>query len=356
MTSPSAILPLAHEKWFINASDLPLQPEHLTTLDRATAVAVALVIAATCLGYWLVRGRRDVFPGPIELGASPRGLRRFLGLVPLVLALHLGIPLVISALNSHLATPNVALAGPARYLFGLMQLGIALALIYGALTRLAAVALAAMWMLGLFAVGVEPMLENIFLLGFAGFFWLAGRGPASVDAMILPRLMPDGRHAHLAFSLLRGGLGLSMVVLAFTEKLANPALAAAFLRQHQLNFSEWVGLPMSDHSFVVCAGCVELLVGLLVTMGVFPRPVILLAWVPFNASLMVFQWQELIGHLPFYGGLAVLLMWSATPTERAAAIAAWTGRPIDELPPTPPAADSSSAELPHPSASAVRPA
>jgi uncharacterized membrane protein YphA (DoxX/SURF4 family) len=108
-----------------------------------------------------------------------------------------------------------------------------------------------------------------------------------------------------------------MVVLAFTEKLANLPLAEAFLRQHQVNFTAALGIPMSDRTFALCAGSVELLVGLLVMSGAFLRPVILVAWLPFNASLMVFGWPELVGHLPFYAALGVLLVYTGTAEDRA---------------------------------------
>lgn len=35
----------------------------------------------------------------------------------------------------------------------------------------------------------------------------------------------------------------------------------------------------------------------------------MLAWLPFNLTLTVFRWEELVGHLPFYGVMALLLAW-----------------------------------------------
>ena len=58
----------------------------------------------------------------------------------------------------------------------------------------------------------------------------------------------------------------------------------------------------------MCAGAVELLVGLWLTFGIFIRLIIVIAWFPFNLTLTHFNWVELIGHLPFYGLLAVLLV------------------------------------------------
>ena len=104
-------------------------------------------------------------------------------------------------------------------------------------------------------------------------------------------------------------------MVAFTEKLANPALAQSFLQQHPLNFTGALGIPMSDATFALCAGSVELLVGLFILFGLFPRLIILVAWLPFNLTLTIFDWVELIGHLPFYGALAVLLIWTPEESE-----------------------------------------
>ncbi len=196
------------------------------------------------------------------------------------------------------------------YALGLAQTGIALAIFYGALTRIAAVALAVLWFAGIFLIGLEPMLESSMYLGFAAFFFLAGRGPISIDRLVLPKLEPSAQMMLKAISALRAGLGLSLVFVAFTEKFANIPLATAFLERYPLNFTAALGIPMSNETFILCAGAVELLVGLWILIGIFPREIILIAWIPINLTLTIFNWTELIGHLPIYGTLAVLLVWS----------------------------------------------
>jgi uncharacterized membrane protein YphA (DoxX/SURF4 family) len=207
-------------------------------------------------------------------------------------------------------TPNNKTAGVWMYALGLAQTGIALAIFYGALTRLAAIMLALLWFAGIFLVGLEPMLDNAMYLGFAAFFFLAGRGPISIDRLLLPRLEPSAQMMEKAVPTLRIGLGLSLVFVAFTEKFANVPLASAFLERYPLNFTAALSIPMSDETFILCAGAVELLVGLWILFGIFPREIILIAWVPINLTLTIFNWTELIGHLPIYGTLAVLAVWS----------------------------------------------
>jgi hypothetical protein len=71
---------------------------------------------------------------------------------------------------------------------------------------------------------------------------------------------------------------------------------------------------VSAEQFVVLAGCVELLFGLLVLSGAAPQVVGLVAAVPFTASLALFGSTELIGHLPVYGVLLAFVVLGSSPT------------------------------------------
>jgi len=304
---------LGHEKWFHNGGWEPTDWRSL--MQFPTAAFIAAVVVITILAA-LVRRRLahpTVLPGPVALGADPEGLTRFYAWVPVILGIHLALPLLVYGVQGHLFAPHLDLPGAWQYWFGLIQVGAAIALFYGGLTRLAAIGIAVAWLGGLGLFGLESMLENSHYLGFAGFFVLAGRGPFSVDRLLFPRLDPSSQMMRLAPTVLRIGVGSSLIMVAFTEKLANPALAQSFLQQHQLNFTAALGIPMSDATFALCAGSVELLVGLFILFGLFPRVIILIAWFPFNLTLTIFDWVELIGHLPFYGALAFLLIW--TPEE-----------------------------------------
>jgi uncharacterized membrane protein YphA (DoxX/SURF4 family) len=213
-----------------------------------------------------------------------------------------------------LFSPNDKLHGGIAYVFGVIEVFIALAFFYGGLTRLAAIALAGCWVAGFFVTGPETMLENSEMLGAAAFFFMAGRGPIAIDRLMFPRLEPSPalmRHAVLP---LRVGLGLSLTVVAFTEKFANAPLALDFLAKNSLNFTPALGIAMPDSIFVLCAAAVELTVGLWIMFGIFPREIIIIAWLPFNLTLSVFNQTELIGHLPIYGIMALLLIW--IPGER----------------------------------------
>lgn len=300
----------AHEKWFFEGPRPPLELASMLGPPNVFFVLLALLVTGAAFLWWRRRGLRGFLPGPDVFGGSGGRRSALYGLVPAILGVHVAVPLLVSGVQGTLFAPSSALPGAWAYLLGLVQTGVALSLFYGGFARAAAVVLALVWGLGLFIVGPEAMLENTLYLGFAGFFYLAGRGPIAIDRLIFPRLEPPARLMRYAVPAMRVGVGLSLIVVAVTEKLANVPLALGFLEQHPLNFTGALGLPLPDTLFILSAGTVELTVGLFILFGIFPREVILVAWLPFNLTLTVFNWSELIGHLPFYGAMAVLLVWS----------------------------------------------
>lgn len=326
----------AHEKWFQNPSGFPLRWD-LFFRPLPLALTLGVLLAVSVAGFlWRRRGGRGFLPGPEAFGATGERRATIYALVPLILGVHVAVPLLFNGVQGQLFTPDNELPGVFANFLGFGETMIALALFYGAFTRIAAVALALLWVAGIPLVGLEPMLENALYLGFAAFFFLAGRGPISIDRLLFPRVEPPARTARYAVAALHAGLGSSFIVVAFTEKLANIPLAEAFLREYPLNFTAALGVPLSDEVFILFAGSVELMLGIFLLSGIFVREIVLLALVPTNLTLTVFNWEELIGHLPIYGILAVLLIWD--PGERNLAL--WLKGLREEPLPIPPAKSS----------------
>jgi hypothetical protein len=72
-------------------------------------------------------------------------------------------------------------------------------------------------------------------------------------------------------------------------------------------------VSLSTDTFIAIAGAVELLFGLLVLSGAAPQVAVLVAAVPFNATLVLFGATEVVGHLPIYGILLALLVYGSNP-------------------------------------------
>lgn len=319
---------MAHEKWFYDGPPMPTRWELFFQARPLAFTGGTLAVFVLACVVWRLRGGRDFVPGPEAFGARPERRMAFYGLAPAILGLHIAVPLLVYGVIGRLFTPNnVMMPGWAHFL-GLGEALIALCLFYGGMARPASLALIALWAGGAALFSPEGMLENLHVLGYAGFFYLAGRGPIAVDRLLFPRLEPRADYVAMAPTVLRIGVGLGLVVVGFTEKLANIPLAEAFLKLYPfINFTPKLGIGMSDEMFALCAGSVEVLAGLMIAFGVFPRTIILVALFPMNLSLTVFNWEELIGHMPFYGALAFLLVW--TPKDRDLWIAGLRRGPLE---------------------------
>ena len=178
-------------------------------------------------------------------------------------------------------------------------------LVSGYRSRPAASLLIAAGPAGALFYGVVPVLERVDLLGIATFLAILPPdddrpgGTTEAPPEVLYRSL-------LSLRLLVGG---ALVVLAFTEKLARPDLALAFLERYPaFNIMRSLGLHVGDLDFIRLAGGVELLFGLLVISGALPQVTTLLAGVPFNATLFFFGPSDLIAHLPVYGPMLALLV------------------------------------------------
>jgi len=299
----------AHEKWFQNPDGFPLRWDLFFRPLPLAFVGLALLATLAAALLWRSRDGRGFLPGPLAFGATDERRRVLYGILPVILGVHVAVPLLVNGVQGTLFSPDNELPGVWANFLGFAETFVALSLFYGAFTRIAAGALGAIWVIGVFVLGLEPMLDNALYLGFAAFFFLAGRGPISIDRVLFPRLEPPERTAPYAVPALRAGLGLGFIAVAFSEKFANLPLAQAFLDEYPLNFTGALGIPLSDEVFILCAGTVELMLGLFILSGVFVREIVLLALVPTNLTLTVFNWNELIGHLPIYGALALLLIW-----------------------------------------------
>jgi hypothetical protein len=112
-------------------------------------------------------------------------------------------------------------------------------------------------------------------------------------------------------------------VLAFSEKFANPALAREFIGNYPaFDLFDLLGIPLSGDAFIRMAGAIELLFGLLLISGRMPQVAVLVAGIPFNATLFFLGRTELIGHLPVYGVMLALLVYGSS-RRYAGLVPAW---------------------------------
>ena len=309
MTLPVAVLTPAlpsHERWFVEsqaAGDWSFFLSPLPLVLTAAVVAVALV-------WRLLALRVD---GP-ELPL----LRRLGGLVPWVprlLGIHLGVALLALAATGAFITPSIDRFEGAGNALLLVEAALGIWLVTGWQLRTASALVLALAPALAVVGGWTALGECANLAAVAAFLVVVPPGPDAHGAAY-----PARAQLRWALLWLRLGVGTALIVLAFTEKLVNPAMAIDTLERFPaLDVFSLVGINLSPETFVAVAGAVELLFGLLVISGAFPQVVVLVAMVPFNATLLLFGQTEMVGHLPVYGVFLALLVYGSS-AETAASV------------------------------------
>ena len=324
MTAMSA-LPLAHETWFLE------RPEDLGFDFLAEGATLALLGAAALIALG-VRLLSRVWPG-----IDVPWLARLAPWMPFAIRMHLAVSLVgLLSLGVYLAPSMDLETDLAGISLGAVMALVAIGMATGYRTREAAWLLIAAGPLGMLEFGVWAVVQRVDLLGLAIFVLLTGPGRWSADAergVAKDRFQRDGilgeaalRSVSRAILALRVAAGTALIAVALYEKLLQPELALDFLAEHpDLQVARELGLGLSDLEFVRVAGAIEVLFGLLLISGALPQAIVLVAGIPFNATLWFFGVNELLGHLPIYGAMLVVLVFGSHPQLRP--ICSGWGRP-----------------------------
>ncbi|MGH2946460.1 MAG: hypothetical protein ACRDPC_09425 [Solirubrobacteraceae bacterium] len=300
--------PFAHETWFDHGAyptDWGFAAEKLTLILLVAAVLVTVA----------VRLIARVFPG-VDVPV----LGRLAPFMPFAIRLHLAVSMVgLLSLGYYLSPAMDLRANATGIALGAVMALVAITMATGWRARWGALLLIAAGPLGMAEFGFWAVLQRIDLLGLAVYVLAAGPGRWSADVetgrATEPTLLDHAR----AIWALRMAAGVALIVVAFAEKLATPELAVQFLVDHpELNVAQQVGIGMSDLDFARLAGGIEVLFGLLLISGALPQACILIAGVPFNATLWFFGANELMGHLPIYGAMLALLVYGSDPQLRPA--------------------------------------
>jgi uncharacterized membrane protein YphA (DoxX/SURF4 family) len=299
-------LAAAHERWFVPTEQ---QPPTDWGAIFSLPVLIGLVIGAGAVAFlaWLQRVVGD------PLWPRPPFFQRLEPAAPAILGVQTAITMIFAASRLQLFVPNIELS---HDVFGVAIAGIAIvaafSFITGVLTRVGAI-LTVMLLIAAFGFAEHPeeVFEQVIFVGIAFYLVAVGRGVVRYgDRREEDRLDLTDRLLPHALTVLRVCAGISVIVLAFTEKLLNVDLGIAFLQEYpRFNVLQWAGVDwFTDHRFVLLVGIVELTAGCALIAGYLPRLVILTLWIPFNLGIAFLPPQELIGHLPILSTMYVLLV------------------------------------------------
>ena len=290
---------LAHELWFVDR--VPAKDWSFLWASR-TLLLLTLALALTLL----VRVASRLRPG-----LNVPLLARLVPWMPFAVRLHLGVALAGLISGGYYLAPSMELGkDPTSWLLGIVVVITAVLLLVGWNVRIAAALLVAAGPLGMLEFGFEPVLHRVDMLGLASFLLIAGPGRWSADHELGRVREPTTLQLGQAVWALKVAVGTALIAVAVSEKLANPELAREFTGGGviDLNVADALGLPLGDTEFIRIAGAIEVLFGLLVISGALPQAIVLIAGVPFNLTLYFFGTNELLGHLPVYGAMLVLIV------------------------------------------------
>ena len=299
---PALAAPFGHVKWFVD----DLERFDGVNVDFLTDPVTITLLAMAVVGAVLWRVIADRLPEP-ELGVLT-ALGRLAPYIPRLLGVHLGVSLLSLAVTNAYLAPHLTLDPvPGGWAIATAEGIVGVWLVTGVALRAAAICVVLLGPAGLVLAGLVPVLEAMDLLGVALFLALIPPGP---DRWGYRRV--DRERLRAALWVLRVCLGTALIVVAFSEKLAAPDISAEFLTRYPaLNIFQGLGLELGADDFIRFAAAVEILFGLLIISGASPQAVVLVAGVPFNATLFFLDRSELIGHLPIYGAMLALLVYGS---------------------------------------------
>lgn len=295
----------AHERWFT-----PEGPYWTPVWGDLFSVPVVLALISGGVAVALLAGIQRLVHDP--LWPRPVFFQRMEMSAPAILGVQTAITIIFAASRLDLFAPNMHLPENA--------LGVAIAavaivasftFITGVLTRWGAIVIIGLFVVSFTVTTWYEALEQFLLVGIALYLVATGRGVVRYNdrededqSALTDRLRPH------ALTILRVSAGVTVLVLAFTEKLLAVALGEAFLREYpHFNFMRELGFDwFTDRRFVYAAGIVEATAGFALLSGYLTRVTILALWIPFNIGIAFLPPQELIGHLPILSTMYVLLV------------------------------------------------
>jgi uncharacterized membrane protein YphA (DoxX/SURF4 family) len=292
---------LAHVNWFVNNENIPLENQIAHFQLSESVVQVWLVAIVVCLFLaWML----DRF-----VPEKKEWIKNTKTHFPLIMRIFegiLGAWLLFSAVQGFLFDPSLDLSGRWGSWISMIEAGLGVLLLInrGGIWKAGVLAILYLIAIGL-SERIETAFESIHIVGLIGMLHLFQKTSTSsklwkkFEAFVLP--------------LLRITIGLSLIVLAFSEKLLDPTNAFFLLQNYPFNF---MSSTVDDRLFVLSAGAMEVLFGLIFILGWIPRIntlALLVFFLSTNACFFVLGFseqgtQELVGHLPV---LAAALLFVA---------------------------------------------
>jgi uncharacterized membrane protein YphA (DoxX/SURF4 family) len=287
----------------------------------------------------LVAGYLWLRPTITDVVVLRRKLASYGDLVPWMLRLSVGLPLVGAGFQGYLFAPTLGFDPTANPALRASFVGIGFFVLFGLATRIvSALGLSLFaWVLVTADPGVVIAMEYVpILLSLV----VVGGGRPSADDMLLEvastadtyygRIDPvhhlkaflDGTMAPLRRyvpTILRVGMGITFVYLGLIQKLADPGQSLLVVDRYDLTSV----VPVDPGLWVVGAGLTEIAVGSALIVGFFTRGAAAVSFVLFTTTLFGLPDDPVLAHVTLFGMASAVFTLGAGPLS----IDRWIGRP-----------------------------
>jgi len=301
-------------------------------LNAALFLGVGLLVVAGVAAYLWVR------PTITDIVILREKLAGYGDLVPWMLRLAVGLPLIGAGFQGYLFAPTVTFNIGANPLLRILFIGMGFFTLFGLATRIVATIglLTYVWALVtkpavFIAIEYVPLFLALFILG---------GGRPSADDMLLEVASTDGTiygridpiHLLKAYLdeqtrplrayvpvILRLGMGAAFVYLGLVQKLAQPSSGLAVVEKYNLA----AVVPVDPGLWVVGAGVTEIAVGLALIAGFFTRGMAATAFLLFTLTLFGLPDDPVLAHVALFGMVSAVFTLGSGPLS----FDHWFGRP-----------------------------
>lgn len=298
----------AHVKWFVD-SDSVIDKAHgntpfyyLTSFEVIVWAIISVLVVV-------------IFSALDRLVKRPKKLSDFSSknekIIVWVAEALFGLFLITIATSWHIVlSPDFVLkTGVYNTLLQIAEILAGVLFIINVRTRIACFIVLLLYVCLGFAEGVMPLLENMLILGLVIYFFIKNS----------PQSSRFKKFDKYTIEILRISVGISLIVLAFTEKLMYPELGLNFLDVHQWNFMQIIGFEwFSNKLFVLSTGFAELIFGIVFIFGYLTRINTILIALFFACSVVTMSlqfgmWE--VEDLVVYSAAIIFLMFGAGQTR-----------------------------------------
>lgn len=298
----------AHVKWFVD-SDSIVDAQHGSTAFyylTSKEVLIWSFVAIVVVGIFALIDRHMKSPKKIERYAQSHKdtlekiAQAFLGIFLITVSLIWKIVLI----------PEFPIDSHFMVFLGAFQIVAGTLFLFNIYPRIGSVILFGLIALMTLKVGVVALIENCILITLAFFFYVRHSPKESTAYRLNDHVL----------EIVRIGVGVSLIVLAFTEKLMYPELSLSFLDVHHWNFMQhFFGISwFSNELFVLSTGFAEMIFGILFIFGYITRitTALIACFFAMSVVTMLVQFKKWeVEDLVVYSAAVLLLFFGAGATR-----------------------------------------